>query len=192
MNLYEQLHKTRYGPICNIGGDSSSSQTTSPITNTTTNVTSQDRRNVASENAQAVSGDNNFLVRNSTSNTNTNVNLSTTDYGSVKASLDGMTTLGSKAIDLGQFSVGGAIDTVKAVAQNNQATINDVFDLAKSTGANALTSAAQTIGLANSTAQLAASAYQNASDSSTGNRTLLLTGMAVIGAVAVAMMMHKG
>ncbi|AMP00158.1 hypothetical protein CAter10_2512 [Collimonas arenae] len=169
-----------------LGGDSSSSQTTSPVTTTTTNVTSQDRRNVASENAQAISGNNSLAVRNDT----TTINM--TDGGSVKAALDGITTLGSKAIDLGQFSVGGAIDTVKAVAQNNQQTIQDVFDLAKQTGANSLTSAAQTMGLATSTAQLAADAYKNASDSSTGNRTLLLVGMGVIGVAAVAMMMHKG
>lgn len=189
MNMFEQLHYVRYGSMCN-GGDSSSSQTTSPVTNTTTAVTTADKRNVASENAQAISGDNNLAVRNSTSNTSTVVNM--TDGGSVKAALDGMTTLGSRAIDLGQFAVGGAIDTVKQQAQLNQSTLNSVFDLAKSTGTNALTSAAQTIGLATSTAQLAADAYKNASDSSTGNRTLLLTGMAVIGVAAVVLMTHKG
>jgi hypothetical protein len=152
-----------------IGGDSSSDASTNTTNYTTTNVTDIDRRAVASEQAQSITGDNNIVTHIST------------DNGAV-----------AKAIDLGQFSVGAAFDSLKAQAAGNLATIAGVFDLAKQYGANAQTSSGAVMDLAKSTAQIAADAYKNSADVSSSNRTIILVGLAVIGVVGIALVRKKG
>ncbi|MEO8839441.1 MAG: hypothetical protein ABI351_12095, partial [Herbaspirillum sp.] len=81
-----------------LGGDSSSDASTKTQYTTTNQISTSDKRAVASENADAVTGNNNSIVRVSS------------DMGSISAALDAVTQTGAKAIDAGQFAIGGAVD----------------------------------------------------------------------------------
>ena len=176
------------------GGDSESDASTNTSTSIRNNVSNTDRRGVASE--QAISNTGDFNTINRTENTyidgsNRSTNIST-DFGSVGAALGGMGTISSRAIDLGQFAVGGAIDVMKQQTALNAAGIASAFDVAKQSSANALTTAAQVMGFANTQTAAASDAFKAAKDESNGNRTLMLTALAVVGAVGVAVAMKKG
>lgn len=165
-----------------LGGDSSSDASTKTQYTTTNQISTSDKRAVASENANAITGDNNFIVR----------NTSTTDFGSVAKALDAVTQTGARAIDLGQFAVGGAVDVLKQQTAGNLTTMGQIINLAESYGANAQTNSKDVMGLATSTAQIAADAYKNQADSASGNRTIILTGLAVVGAIGAAIAFRQG
>jgi hypothetical protein len=173
----EQIKLLRMGrPTipANLGGSSESDASTRTTNNTSTAISTVDRRAVASENADAITGDNNSITR------------IQTDFGSVGRALDAVTQTGARAIDLGQFAVGGAVDVLKQQTAGNLTSIAQIIDLAKNYGANAMTNSKDVMGLATSTAQIAADAYKNQADSASGNRTVILVGLAVVGTVAAA------
>lgn len=179
----EQIRLLRMGrptTPANIGGSSSSDSSTRTDATTNNNISTSDKRAVASENADAITGNNNSVTRIST------------DFGSVGKALDAVSQTGAKAIDLGQFAVGGAIDVLKQQTSNNLSSISQVIDLAKNYGANAQTNSKDVMNLATSTATIAADAYKNQADSASGNRTIILVGLAVVGVIGVAIAWHKG
>jgi hypothetical protein len=171
-----------------IGGGSESDASTNTTTSIRNNVSSVDRRGVASEQAISNTGDFNTINRTE----NNSLTVQQTDFGSVGAALSGMGTISSKAIDLGQFAIGGAIENMKQQTALNAAGIASAFDVAKQSSANALTTAAQVMGFANTQTVAASDAFKAAKDETNGNRTLMLTALAVVGAVGVAVAMKKG
>lgn len=69
MNFREQLHKARYGPICNRGGDSKSTSNTTSNTTTTSVQTNTDNSMMLGDSALGFTGSNNLIDKSSAVNT---------------------------------------------------------------------------------------------------------------------------
>jgi hypothetical protein len=191
--------------LLSFGGSSSSDSSTKASSSTSTAISTSDKRAVASENANAITGNNNLTNRTNLTSVSNSGNTTTyaTDFGSVGAALSGITQIGSKAIDAGQMSINGAVDVLKQQTANNLSTTAAVVGLAKDYGANTLSNSRDVLGLASSTigtisglatstANIAAGAYQNQADTATGNRTVVLAGLAVVAVVGAAFIFKKG
>lgn len=131
MNIREQLHKVRYGPICNIGGDSKADNSQS-VTNE-----AQDNRIAAAQDSVNLS-----LNRSSVGD----VRITTTDHGAVdgafhlvnemaKGSINANTHALDTVADVNRRSldaVGSAYDTSSAqlskVSQKAMDTVSDAYE----------------------------------------------------------------
>ncbi|MBN3734643.1 hypothetical protein [Burkholderia sp. Tr-20390] len=182
MNFREQLHKARFGPICNIGGSDSNSQSAS----TTNNI---DQRLNADNGATGTS----------VSGTNNTVNVQAVDHGAVTQAFG----LGNHAIDAVLQEGTGA---QSAVQQTAAMAINGVLTDAAGTrdayakASDQVASAYKDLGslldgtFSAATSQVAG-AYQNANsaitaayqDTKTGNQRTLMIGALIVVALAVSM-----
>jgi hypothetical protein len=199
---------------CNWGGDSSSDSSTSTVNDTKNFATNTDKRSVASDAAVSLTGDNNTVDRstssvtqffdtsnrssasltsfmdtsnrstNFTDNSNRSVNTSVTDYGSVGGSLSLAGSMTSKAFDVADDGIKGAIDTLKLQTGAGSKMVEQAFDLARASGANALGTSAQVIGLANSAIRQTEDALTQAKDG--GQSKMVMAALAAIGVIGVA------
>lgn len=198
--------------MCN-GGDSDSQANTSTANNTQNTAYNTDKRSVASEEAVSVTGEGNFIDRstataNSTSfsdssNRSTNfadsskrdsenvttTNITTTDFGSVGKSLEGMGAIASRVVGLADTSVMGALESVNKTGANNLAFALKAFDVSSAQSANALTTSREVMGFADKAINQSKAAFAEAKDGGT-NKTMLIVGLAVVGAVGVALAMR--
>jgi hypothetical protein len=184
------LRLTGRATLANGGGKTSSSQATNTTSSLTNTVSSTDSRSVASDEAIALGGDGNTVVKNTNTSVNTsntdnstasfmsnsgnsyadsgNVSYSssnsyttTTDFGSVQASIDAMKATASAALGLGGDVSSDAISALSHQSDSTMALIADMFSMAKATGANSQGTAMQAIGLANNATAQATEAAGN-------------------------------
>lgn len=202
------------GRAYNFGGDSSSDSSTNTTTSTSNLAISTDKRAVASDQAVSLTGDGNTLDRstsnvtqmfdssnrstafNSGNTTNSNnttiftdnsdhsVRTSITDYGSVSASMATNSAMTTKALEVADHGIGAAFDSLKLQTTEGSKTIMAAFDLAAKAGANADTSSAKAIGLAQTALQSTQAAMQDAKDG--GQQKMVLVALGVIGAIGLA------
>lgn len=139
MNIREQLHKVRYGPICNIGGDKNQ-KTSSQANNYDQRVVATDSYNTydlsdksvdSSSNAWSDSSNSNNsydLSNRSTDNsrTTTTTNTMTTDHGAVSGALG---FAGSSLTGMTE-AVKNALGYAQSVASGQQATTLHAYDFA--------------------------------------------------------------
>lgn len=185
-----------------IGGSSKSQANTDTRTTNTNHVNTQDRRVVASDAAVAVSGNHNVSSRTesttftdssnrSTSfsdSSNRSTSVTTTDFGSVSKSLDGISTMGKAAVDLGDSTVTGAISALKEMAQANLQATMASFDLARDTQTNSSRDMGSVLNFAAKNNE-ALSTSVNGPDQ---NKTVMIAALAVVGAIGAAIAFKKG
>lgn len=155
------------GRVLGFGGDSSSS---SAVTNTqTTNTSYQDNRQ-AIDNRQS----------NTTTNTNIgsgNIGSTLTDVGNVENNSRNVITLS----DSGAIAAGKGI--AEAALAGNSNTTASVLDLTKILFSKSQQSLDANVQLAGQLATGANQAYSDATAQATGNKSLILAGIAVVGIV---------
>lgn len=213
-----QIHLMRMGrPVtpANFGGDSDSDSSTNTTNRTDNYAQNIDRRNVASDSAVSLSGDNNVVDRSSSSvttftdtsnrsttsitemldksnrstNMSTTTNNTVTDYGSVNKSLDGLGNMTSKAMDVAAGGVNGAMDTLKYLASMQLKTVEAAFDISKATSANALGNSAAVMGFANDALNKTSDSMRDAKDS--GQSKMVTYAIAAVAAVGIAFAFKK-
>jgi hypothetical protein len=118
-------------------------------------------------------------------NSNRSVNTTVTDYGSVGGSLSLAGSMSTKAFEVADGGIKGAIDTLKLQSSAGAKMVEQAFDLARSSGANALGTSAQVIGLANSAIQKTEAAMTQAKDG--GQSKMVMAALAAVGAIGVAL-----
>lgn len=161
-------HKLGGGYVCGDGGGGGSS---SSATSSNTTTTNKDNRQVLDGGSVGVSGDRNTLgiSSNTTTNTTTNTTVNTVDSTSVAAGRDvALSALATNATNVDHL-LGASEQLFSQIGKNLE-------------------------GAANLTSTLAAgaqSAYSDATAQATGNKQLMMVGLAVIGLAAVATMGHK-
>jgi hypothetical protein len=193
-------------------GDEDSSSTTATTNDTTNSATSIDKRSVASESAVSLTGDANSIDRSSTtsffdtSNRSSNdltsfidnsnrsttftdksdrsVHTTTTDYGSVNASLKLAGSMTDRAFGVAGSAIDGAIDVLKLQTVEGQKTIMGAFDMARASGANSMASSAAVLGFASKALEQTNEAFQNAEDS--GQSKMVMGALAVVCIIGVA------
>lgn len=123
MNIREQLHKARYGPICRIGGDSSADNS-----QTVKNET-QDNRIAAAANSTNLS-----LNRATVGN----VSITTTDHGAVDGAFKlvgdmaaGSINANTHALDAVAGAWQSSSEAVAKAYANDSATMADAYKTAK-------------------------------------------------------------
>lgn len=144
------------------GGSSSSSSSTVQTSNT-------DKRQVVDGSSVGVSSD------------SSTVNVTATDHGTVKASIDLVGRVAGAQLDLAKSNTQAQVDLAKtnteAQARNLGALLGYASEALKITKDN--------INLAVKNTDQIGSAWQAARDSSDGNRTLAIGGLVIAGIVAV-------
>lgn len=192
--------------LCNFGGDSDSDSSTTTNTSTTNYVTSTDRRSVASDQAVSLTGDRNYVDRSTSnmtsffdasnrstnfadsSNRSTNfsdssdhsTHITSTDYGSVGASLGLADHMSTQAYGVANNAVSGAIDTLKLQTSSGLDMVKSAFSLASGAAANSMQNSAQVLGFATKALDESQQAFAQAKD---GGQTKMV--MYALGAVAV-------
>jgi hypothetical protein len=187
------------------GGDSDSQANTTSNTTNTNHITTEDRRVVASDAAVAVSGNGNSTSRTEStsfadssnrstnfadsstrdSGNSTNITNTTTDFGAISKGMEGITTMGIAAVDLGDTSVTGAIQVLKNISDNNRAVTMKAFDMANDNSQSVMNFAGRNT-------ESVKDAFQTATIGPDENKTVLLAALAVIGAVGAAWAFKKG
>ncbi|AYR24545.1 hypothetical protein [Herbaspirillum rubrisubalbicans] len=133
--------------------DSNSDSSNKSETTTTNNTTYEDKRNVASEGAVAVSGDGNTVTN----------SYQTTDLGAVQAGVTLAGNVATKALDLTNTGLAGVLDAMKASATANK----EIFD--------------QTLKLVGDNTKDTKEAFVKATEEVNGNRVLVGMGVIAIG-----------
>lgn len=179
MNLREQLHKTRYGPICNLSNSKSSTEAT------TNNIDQRLAQESGAFGATASGGG----VINTTSK---EFNLQS---GALAASANGGSVVNITALDPGSIAASfglanNALDRVTTLASGSQSAAAHTAELALN---GALSSVAGARDAYDSARQELAKAYEDAKIGARGalNQTVIIAGLAVVGLVAF-MAMKKG
>jgi hypothetical protein len=205
----EEIHLLRMGrPIIPAnGGDSESEANTTTTNNTRNTAINTDKRNVASEEAVSVSGDGVVVDRSSqsttnfsdTSNRSTNfsdtsdrsvVTTNTvTDFGAIGKMLETVGTVANRAIGSSEMLGAGAIDSLNKTGANSVLLALKAFDSAQAQSANAVSSSREVMGFAEAALNQSRAAFAEAKDGGT-NKTMLIVGLAVVGAVGVAVAMR--
>ena len=196
----EQIKLLRAGrplTMANGGSDSESDSSQTTTTNTTNNVNEQDRRIVASDAAIAVSGggsitktDTNNFTDNSNRSSSTTTNYTTTDFGAVTKSLEGMGQMGTQVVNFSNDAVRGAIDSLNRTGQVQLDSLHSVFDFAAKSSANALTTANQVLGFAQQSEQKVREAWADAKQGPEQKIMLAIVGAAAVVAVTFALKGH--
>lgn len=180
MNFREQLHKARFGPICNIGGSDSNSQSAS----TTNNI---DQRQNADNGATAVS----------TSGTGNTINVQAVDHGAVSdafglgsQAISAVVNEGTAALSASSATAAGAINGMLASTANSLNFGDDVYTKAVNAiqqssvnSTNAVQDMASRLdGAFSASSSALASAYQ---DAKTGDQKTLMIGAFAIAGLAI-------
>jgi hypothetical protein len=155
------------------GGHTESNQATNTTTSLKNEVSSVDSRSVASDHAIALGGNGNSVTQNTTNTDSSTKNytsmsdsgnsyansgntsyssstsITTTDFGSVQASIDAMKATAKAAIGLSGDVAGDAIGALTHQSDNTLGLIGDLFQFAKSSSANSQGTAMEALGLAN-------------------------------------------
>jgi hypothetical protein len=186
MNFREQLHKARFGPICNIGGSDSDSQSSS----TTNNI---DQRLNADNGATGVS----------TSGTGNSVTVQAVDHGAVSdafglgsQALSAVVNEGTAALSASSATASQAINGMLASTANSLNFGDDVYTkainavtTASANSTNAVQDMASRLDNEFSASSAAlASAYQ---DAKTGDQKTLMLGAFAVAAIALFAMAHR-
>lgn len=191
----------------NFGGSSKSDSSTSTTNHISNSTDYNDKRAVAQDEAISLGGDNNVVNRStsnltsfidtsnrsSTSTTqftdssdrSTHYTSTTTDHGAVAAGLG----LGTKALDTVGATTKSAFDSLIAMSDNGLRATNAAFDLAKSSGANAMSNSAAVLGFASDAIKETRAAFQEAEDG--GNKQVMLYAVAAVAVVGVAMALRR-
>jgi hypothetical protein len=186
MNFREQLHKARFGPICNIGGSDSDSKSDS----TSNNI---DQRLNADNGATGVS----------TSGTGNTVNVQAVDHGAVSDAfgfghdaLSAVLTEGTAALSASSATASQAINGMLTSTANSLNFGDDVYT--KAVNAISTASANSTNAVQDMAARLdsqfsassaaLASAYQ---DAKTGDQKTLMLGAFAVAAIALFAMARR-
>lgn len=164
------------GRVLGFGGDSSSS---SAVTNTqTTNTSYQDNRQA---------------IDNRQSNTTTNTNIGSGNIGSTLTDVGNVET-NSRNVTTVTLSDSGAIAAGKGIAEaalaGNSNTTASVLDLTKILFSKSQQSLDANVQLAGQLASGANQAYSDATAQATGNKSLILAGIAVVGIVGFMAFKH--
>lgn len=174
MNFREQLHKARFGPICNIGG--SSSQTSQA----TTSTNQDNRQSVSGGTAVSASGNGNTLTVNTLDD-----GAITAAFGTANSAINSVVTEGTSALDANTQVTQAALTNSQSIAQTaigavqtTAANFGQLLDNAMSADASNLQSA-----YANNASNLA-TAYQ---DANTSDMRVVIIGGLCIAALAVYM-----
>lgn len=179
------------------GGDSESQANQQTTNNTTNNVHSEDKRNVASEQAVSVSGSGNVIDRSANSSTSFTDNsdrssttiTTVTDFGAIGQMLGTVGTVANRAIGQSEMLGAGAIDSLNKTGANSVMLALKAFDTASAQSANAISSAREVMGFAQRAIDETSDAFATAKDGGT-NKTMLIVALAVVGAVGVAVAMR--
>jgi hypothetical protein len=119
------------------------------------------------------------------------VQITTTDQGAIASAADTINSAVSEAFTFGargQQVIGDNFGQLLSAQSTGLAGFMDSLDDLLGFATLAQQTAQQAT---ESTSQLVATAYQGASDSASGNRTLILVGMAVVGVLSVALIFRK-
>lgn len=154
-----------------------------------------DRSTTFTSNSGNTNNSNNTTVFTDNSNRSVTSHTTVTDYGSVNASVGMAGALGTKAFDMaglmaGQanglagLTISGAIDNLKKQSETGLEATKLAFDLVRSSGANNLASSAAVLGMAQSTIEKSAAAFQEASDG--GEKKTIMYAIGAVAAVGVA------
>lgn len=187
------------------GGDSESSSDQTTTNNTTNNVHTEDKRNVASEQAVSVSGSGNLIDRSANtaftdtsnrsttftdqSDRSTTTTNTVTDFGAIGRMLETVGTVASRAVGASETLGAGAIDSLNRTGANSVMLALKAFDNASAQSANAITSSREVMGFAAQALGESRAAFAEAKDGGT-NKTMLIVALAVVGAVGVAVAMR--
>lgn len=204
----EQIRLLRLGcpAIPANGGDSDSQANTTNNTTNTNHINTEDRRVVASDAAVGVSGNGNVTSRTestsftdasdrSTSFTDASdrsTHITTTDFGSVTKSLEGLTTMGLAAVDLGDTSVTGAIDALKRIADNNLAVTTKALDLARYSSADSARTVETVSAFANKQTALTNAAFESSAFGPDLTKNVMWVALAAVAAIALPAIFKKG
>lgn len=164
------------------GGDSSSSGG-----NTNTQTSNTDKRQVLDQGAIGFSLDQGAvasLTSNSNTSTTTNLWSTTTDAGALAAGADIAKKALAGAFSLGDTTVSGGFDLANRVVSNNSTDLNHLLSAFDSLYSKTLDSLDANVKLTGSLASTAQTAYADASNQASGNKSLVLAAIVVVGIVA--------
>jgi hypothetical protein len=174
MNIREQLHKVRYGPICNIGGDSKAdnSQSVSNETQDNSIVSAIDSTNLSLNRASV--GD---------------INIQTTDHGAVDGAFNFASNMAAGAINANTH----ALDTVADVNRRSLTAVGSAYENSAATSSKIVQKSMDAVGSAyEGSTEMVAKAYENTNSTladayktaKAGEQKILVG--AVVGLVALA------
>lgn len=195
----------------NFGGSNKTDSSTQTTSNTTNWTDYNDQRVVGQDEAIGLSGNNSTVNRTTsnltsfidTSNRSTNfadssdrstqftdnsdrsTHYTTTDHGAIAAGLG----LGTKALDSVGATMKQAFDSLTIQSEHGLQATRAAFDLAKSSGANSMTSSAAVLGFATDAIKETRAAFQEAEDG--GNKQIMLYAVMAVAAVGIAVAMRR-
>lgn len=109
----------------------------------------------------------------------------TTDFGAVSRSLDGMTQLSSLAVNNSAAIIKNGLDSVASQSKDNISVLSKAFEFASKTSAADAQKYTDVLGFAKDSITKANDAYANAKDGGQ-NKTLMIAAVATVGAVGLA------
>lgn len=119
------------------------------------------------------------------SDSSSSVQNTTTDFGSVSRSLDGMTQLSSLAVNNSAAIIKNGLDSVAGQSKENIAVLSKAFEFASKSSAADAQKYTDVLGFAKDSITKASDEYANAKDGGQ-NKTLMIAAVAVVGAVGLA------
>lgn len=122
------------------------------------------------------------------SNNVSNTSITTTDFGSIAKSLEGMGAVSTKALDFTGLLSQSAFDSVNKSGANSVTLALRALDTAQAQSANAITSARDVLGFAREAVGVTNEAFATAKDG--GTSKAIMAAAVVIGIVGVAAAMR--
>jgi hypothetical protein len=131
-----------------------------------------------------------YSVRDSNNTSNTNYSSTTTDFGSVRAALDGITQVSSRSISGAGDMLNSSIGSLKSVSADNLAVIKEAFNFARGSAVDSNASMVSAFGFAQNSIDKSAQAFDNAATAPDNKNIKYLAG--AVAAIAIAAFMFKG
>lgn len=131
-----------------------------------------------------------YSVRDSNNTSSTNFSSTTTDFGSVRAALDGITQVSSRSVSGAGDMLLNSLGGLKNMSSDNLAVIKEAFNFARGSAVDSNASMVSAFGFAQNSIDKSAQAFDNAATAPDNKNIKYLAG--AVAAIAIAAFMFKG